>query len=482
MEGKITGKRSWFRPGLLPGLILLLAAGLYLYKIDWRGLWIDEFISLIDAQKMALNDGRFLYYPLLRLWMLFGNSDAWLRGLAVLFALGSVFLLYQLGRHLFGEAAGLIAALMLAVSPLFINHAQEVRYYTLSTCLTLGGTLALVHALEDPTLGTAKLGWAALRFLAIVTVPFNATLLGPDLLVVGMKFYQRRQSLLAFSQLFLALFLLCIPVAVNLMGTVTSGKHHLVGPIPGAGEVLRQLRIFTAFSYPPSPPYWTRFFHLYILLLVGVLGIALVKKPRSEKLVWVAAWAFLPLAAIFTYSHLFQSIWITRYFLFVCPYIFILLAVGFLKIWQQWRRVAIGAALAYAIALGSGLIHYYTTPERYMGAQGEFYRSVAQTINTEERPGDIIVWSITHKTSMPLEHYHRGSAPIYVKERIPEAEFDRSNLERWLRSLPSIPSRLWLVYPNDSQWFCDVVQEQFKIVRTYRELGRCSVLLIAPKT
>ncbi len=115
--------RQW----LFLGLILLLAAALYLYKIDWKGLWIDEFISLIDAQKLRLKDGRFLYYPLLSLWMMFGQSDAWLRGLSVIFALGSVWLLYELGRYLLGETTGLVAALMLALSPYLLKKPGVTR-------------------------------------------------------------------------------------------------------------------------------------------------------------------------------------------------------------------------------------------------------------------------------------------------------------------------------------------------------------------
>ncbi|PWZ67890.1 glycosyltransferase family 39 protein, partial [Staphylococcus pseudintermedius] len=89
---------------------------------------MDELFSIRDAKELRLNVNiRPLYYILLRVWMQFGTSDAWLRGLSVLFGLGSVFLTYQLGRRLAGEKTGLLAALLLALSPLFINHAQEVR-------------------------------------------------------------------------------------------------------------------------------------------------------------------------------------------------------------------------------------------------------------------------------------------------------------------------------------------------------------------
>ncbi len=304
--------------------------------------------------------------------------------------------------------------------------------------------------------------------------------MGPDLLLIGAKFYKQRQRLLAFAKPFLGLIILCIPVAVDLLGTVTSGKHRLVGLTPGVREILRELRILTAFSYPPPPPYLTRFLHLYIVLLVIVLGIAIFKKPRTEAVMWVAGWAFLPLAIIFVYSHLSESIWITRYFMFIAPYIFLLMAVGFLKMWRQWRTIALGVALVYAITVGMGLVHYYNSPKRYMGGNGDLYRGIAQTINAEEKSGDIIVWSSIHGTSMPLEHYHSGSAPIYKKTRIWD-NVDQANVEKWLSTLPPIQSRLWIVYPDPDDIFCDVIQEQFENVKTYEKFGKCGVLLITPK-
>jgi len=390
-------------------------------------------------------------------------------------------LIYKLGRYLFTEAVGLISALLLALSPVFINHAQEVRYYSLSVCLTLAGSLFLAHALENPRSWTMRLGWTITRFLAIITVPFNAVLLAPDFLLVGVKFYKQRRILLAFGPMLVVILVLIVPSAFSLIGGVAAGKHRLVGPIPGIRELFRELRILTFFPYPPRPD-WTLFINLFVLVLLAVLGIALFKKPHLEKIMWVAAWAFLPLAIIFVYSNISASIWITRYFIFVGPYIFILLAIGFLKIWQHWRRLALVTAILYAIAIGTGLVTYYSESKRYMGANGDAYRSIAQTINADEKPGDVIVFSSIHRTSMPLEHYHRGSAPIYLKDPILPEKLDRNHIENWLSSLPSTGSRLWLVSGEGSTLFCDVVNEKFEIIKTYDKFGKCNFSVLKPKT
>ena len=461
--------------GIYISLILLLAAILYLYKLDGRGLWMDELISTADAQKLDFNRGRLLYYILLRGWMWFGSNDAWLRSIAVIFALGSVFLTYQLGCYLCNRSTGLIAAFMMTVSPLFINHAQEVRYYTMSVCLGLAGTLALAYALENPPKLSFRLWWVAMRWLAIITTPLNGALLFPDLLLIGVKFRQQRSKLLAFAIVFLLLIILCLPVAISIVDS--SGAHRLNPPIPGLNEVLRELRIFTVFSYPPPPPYLNKFLQVYIFILLGLLALALLTKKRSEKLLWVATWTFLPLGIIFVFSHLFYSIWITRYLMLISPYLFILLAVGFLQSWQKWRGVAIGIGIIYCIAVGSGIVKYYTSTQRYMGAS-DHYRHIVEIINNNERPGDIIVWSIVHGTSLPLDHYYRGSGTISNKKLISGKNSDRLSVQNWLLTLPPIQSRMWLVYlGNKRQLLREVLEESFTVT-TYQTASYPPVFLV----
>ncbi|MGB7087538.1 MAG: glycosyltransferase family 39 protein, partial [Phormidesmis sp.] len=133
-------------------LILVFATALFTFRLEGEGLWLDELTSIQDADLglWALfkeNQLRPLYYFLLKGWMQFGSSDAWLRSLSVVCAVISVFLLYKLGRRLMGEAEGLIAALLMSVSPVFNNHTQEIRMYILSLCLATAGTLFLTEAL-----------------------------------------------------------------------------------------------------------------------------------------------------------------------------------------------------------------------------------------------------------------------------------------------------------------------------------------------
>lgn len=460
---------------LFISLILLLAVSFYLYKIDYRGLWIDELISLKDAEKLSFNRGRLLYYILLRGWSWFGTNDSWLRSLAVIFALGSIWLTYKLGCYLFNKSTGLIAALMLTISPLFINHAQEVRYYTMSVFLGLAGTLALAYALKNPNKFSFPFWWAGMRWLAIITTPLNGALLFPDLLLIGLNFRQKRAKLFPFTIAFLIIVIFCIPVAISVVNS--SGAHKLNPPIPNLADVLRQLRILTAFSYPPPPPYMTRFLQIYIFILLGLLGIAIFQKKRSEELIWITTWALFPVGIIFVFSHIFYSIWITRYLILVLPYLLILLSIGFIKSWQQWRGITIGIGIMYFIAVITGLTTYYSSTKRYMGSSDQ-YRHIVEIINNNDQPDDTIVWSYIHKAPLPLDHYYDGSATIYSRKLISVNNANRVDLENWLLSLPPIKSRLWLVYlGKDNQRLRKILEENFR-VQTYQKSDYPPVFLV----
>lgn len=475
--------------------ILLLATGLDLYQLGTESLWLDEILSIQDAKELVLPGVRPLYYILLRVWMVFGTSDAWLRGLGVLFGLGSIFLTYQLGRRVVGESTGLIAALLLTLSALFINNSQEVRMYTLSTCLGLGGTLALTHALEQPT-ASSRRWWAGMRLLSLLAVPLNVILLLSDVILVLVRFRKQRRILLAFGKLLLLISILWLPSALALASATPDFMSGWVTalPHPRAYDVVYMLTRFTGWDFGQLDAIalfdkWLfndYFFKTYAFILLSLLTVALLNK-RYPKLRWIATWALLPSATLFLISTFSSTLWINRYLLFVCPYFFILLAAGFRQIWCWQRTVAIVVALIYLVAVGGGLLNYYTYPNR------EDWRGVAQTISLQDQPGDAIGVLFSTRYNLAIEHYYHGDAPIYnVENKFTPLELksgDKAIVEISLDRLPPIKSRLWLVYRRainnsinvqQNQLIQATVGEKFQI-RKHWELDNFDLFLVTKK-
>lgn len=127
---------------LLPSTFYLLAFALRAYRLGELSLWYDEGWSVHlarltpwQALPQIMGPGHThppLYYMLLGLWQaLAGPSEFSMRFLSLAFGVLTVVLGYRLGRELFGQPTGLVAALLLALAPPQIAYSQEARSYTL---------------------------------------------------------------------------------------------------------------------------------------------------------------------------------------------------------------------------------------------------------------------------------------------------------------------------------------------------------------
>jgi len=431
-------------------LILLLATFLFAFRIGNEGLWLDELNSVQDATQNTVGHYlakpiRPLYYLVLMAWMNLGSSDAWLRSISAIFSVISVFLLYRIGRRLAGEREGLIAALLLAISPLIVHHAQEIRMYALSLCLGLAGTTFLVDALlvergQKPSQKTMA-GWMIFRLLGIYTVPLNILILLPDVIAIALRFRQQRAVLVSFAK-WLGLMLLLWSPAVLSVGQASSpnsdyANDHSGATPPGFAEVFRLFKFFTVwpFSVQESAPV-ALFYKVFTLFVAGLMGAGIIRKHRSPKLLWVLAWCVLPVIPILCFSHWVMPIWKTRYVLFVSPYFFILLAAGFTRLWKEWRIAAVTMAVAYAITVSGGLFHYYTVQER------PDYKFNVATLEQHERLGDGMVWSYECCES-GLRRYYDGPMDVY-KNSVNDIE-STDDIPQWLSNFPTGYDRLWLV-------------------------------------
>ena len=134
------------RPHTLLGLIILAGFALRLARLDFQPLWGDEGWSfyfawmspgeLLSATAQDIHPP--LYYLLLSGWLgLAGSSALAGRLFSVMVGTLLVPLGYRTARHLLGMRVGLLAAGLMAVAPLAIYYAQEVRMYGLVTVLGL---------------------------------------------------------------------------------------------------------------------------------------------------------------------------------------------------------------------------------------------------------------------------------------------------------------------------------------------------------
>lgn len=135
---------------------VILATALRLAQLGAESLWLEEAFSVGVVQQRSYTWLLFelpnldpyppAHYLLLKPWIaIVGGSAFATRLLSVLLGVGTVALVYCLGRVLFERRTGVVGAGLVAIAPLHIWYAQEVRMYALLAFLAAATTLALVR-------------------------------------------------------------------------------------------------------------------------------------------------------------------------------------------------------------------------------------------------------------------------------------------------------------------------------------------------
>ena len=484
--------------GWLPiTLILIAAAVIFTYRLGYEGIWIDEFFSIRDATTFQNNflEGyqntrlRPLYYMVLAAWMHLGSSDAWLRIPSVVASLFSVFLIYRLGKRLSEKTTGLIAAALLATSPLFVNHTQEIRMYALSLCLGLAGSLFAADILLTPRDQKPNqksfIGWTVFRLLAIYTVPLNLTLLIPDGILMLLRFRRDRATLISCIKWVCLLLLLWSPTVFIALSEVSPSSEYAQTrgqylAKPGLSNLVYPLKYWMVGPFVTQGSKVAHvFYKLFTLLVAGLVGAGLIHKRKSPALPWAAAWFVIPLIPIILCSLFAAQLWELRYVLFVSPYLFILMAAGFTRLFKDWKPVAILFIAIYTIGMGKALVHYYNVQNR------ADYKFNLATIEQAEQKGDAIVWGHRWHPTLgrsALSHYYKGDAEVYFN---PSFEVDSpEEIEEWIGQVPADHDRIWLVvedFKPMKENFETVVSNTFNIEESFTNYERNSaVFLLTP--
>lgn len=158
--------------------IVVLGLVARLFRIDHQPLWLDEALTSqrahLDVNGLIADSftNRHMptYFLLLRLMSpFFGASDAWLRIPSALFGAMTAGMVFVIARRVGNRNAGIIAGLLMALSPLQVQYGQEARSYTLVTLLitvALWGLLRLARdsaraAVDIRRADAERLGWCA---------------------------------------------------------------------------------------------------------------------------------------------------------------------------------------------------------------------------------------------------------------------------------------------------------------------------------
>lgn len=527
-----------FSRGLRPGqarwlllLLILLAFGLRLWRIEDKSIWWDESLSLYRAQQdvpyILSNRIDFpgasttdqhppLYFVLLHFFIRFaGESDLALRLPSVLWAVLLVPLLYRLGTRLWDRSIGLLAALWGTLSPFYLWYAQEARMYTMLTALTVISLYALWRAFTEQ-----RRAWALLFGLTVIAALFTQylyALLIPGLALLGFFLWPRRASHAAAHHSTSAhrsrrlLWLTILPLLLlpplgygvaQLLPSLNSSRTYV--PL---GIILRDA--LNSFSLGLSVDL-VQVWHLDVLMaLIFVLGVLSLwrQPPRlaqdGSARPWQARGAgftltlgliLLPIILIWIFSFFMPLYMGSRYVIMCSPSFYLGLALGVRSL-SRIKSWAAGLAILLIIAaMGYSTQRYFTHPAYRAKAD---YRSAARHIALNERPGDVIV--VDAPENIPaFVHYYAGDLSVVGVPTIALAgHADPDQVAQTMTELTTRYDRLWLVHcrtmfsdPEDvvSQWLEEhtLLQERILFpsyaddVRLSAHLSHLPILAEAP--
>ncbi|MGB9723135.1 MAG: glycosyltransferase family 39 protein [Chloroflexia bacterium] len=355
------GGRPFPWQGLWLFLLVALAAALRCTTLSFQSLWLDEGYTLVEAGRswgellLALFDPR-QGYPLyilgMKLWSaVWGTGEAALRWPSALAGVCAVPLLHTLGRRLFGRSTGLLAGLLLTLSPLAVWYSQEAKAYAPALLLILAAWLLLWEAGES----NRRSLWYTFAGLVLLTLLAHRLL--AVLALVGQLaylLYLAHQGRLGRRYRPLLLGLLLAVLALSIAGLwLTLGQAGATRQFGTERDWSTLLQTFTQFSLriaptPPEPALepdrraWLLPFAG--AALAGMVALALdlaVSGRRRRRAVFLLSSLAVPPAAFFL-LYLIRPFYYERYLLEALPSYLLLLAVGMVALGRWSVRLGEG--------------------------------------------------------------------------------------------------------------------------------------------
>jgi hypothetical protein len=446
-------------------MVILLAFALRIHRLDGQSMWSDEGLSLYRAQQslasvlgnVIMVDGVVtqdtnppFYFLLLHFWqMVAGESVFALRFLGAALATLSVPVLYGLGTAVYGRRVGLVTAVFLAISPLYVWQSQILRNYGLLLTLNLLSVYGLWRFLAAPTTAWRwLLVWAVAGILGIYTHYFGFFVMAFG--VACLAVFAVRQvaaspgALLRNRRVWLGLGLLALvtlPVIPVALARFQAGQQVDFFYTPLSDFLYHTLNVFGAGIGRNVIHPWWRTWPVFVLAVWGLFVGWQINRCGTW---WIIAYQVIPLGLLWLLSLINPLYNGARHLLIGLPPFLLLCAVGMVGGWQApaVRRVRwVGLALGL-LALGlqaQWLTQQFTADDLRI----DDIRGAAHYLNAVAAPDDLI---ILHDSliGFTFDYYYEGAAPwqaipMYGQQNVAEVT------AVFTTTAASTPGRIWFL-------------------------------------
>lgn len=397
-------------------IILVIAIILRLVRLD-QSLWLDEAINVNVAKALSLKDlvlnyslSDFhppLFHVVLKGWILmFGSSEMVVRLPSVIFGAATVFITYLTGKKLLGNKSGLVAATLLATSPLHIYYSQETRMYMLASLLTSLSVYFFISILERDTF----LRWFG--FIISTGLMLYSDYL-PYLIIPAYGLYLAifrkriaRGTLYAFLPALVLIFIFLIPWLLIFPRQLEGGLSVAAASpawsqVVGSPTLKNFVITFVKFiigriSHDNNLVYALLF--APVGLFVSFLAlISLFRLSVARFILWF--WLGIPIFLGFAIAFV-VPIYAYFRFIFVLPAFYLILASGITTLnWINLTRILLGIAVVINLVATS---IYFTNPK----FQRENWKLATRFVNKNATPKTLVLFEST-RTLAPFDYYNK---------------------------------------------------------------------------
>ncbi|HEY6042701.1 MAG TPA: glycosyltransferase family 39 protein [Anaerolineae bacterium] len=420
-------------------LLVLAAFALRVFHLGAQSLWYDEAFSVYLAQmsvgeimvRTAADIQPPLYYLFLHFWMLLaGPSEFAVRFLSLTFGVLTVPLLSIVAKRLFNETAGIFAALLGAISALYLWYSQEARMYTLITFLGLLASYALLRVI-GPTPAPSRRQSTARRegwLWWLVFTLANTAALYTHYFAVAIITFQFlfalgaiRDRLGSFAKVvfgFIVSFIAFVPWLPFVLTRLGEDASYWRGELK-MDEAIRH--IFINFALGESvleeiarqiTPWWL------VVLFAGTIAYLYARRRGTpgQGVIFSILYLVVPLALLlllFSRNPKFNA----RYLMLASPAFILLLAIGL----SSWLALSLRGRRMTRIISGSALLltsYLLLSTSAYADTNAFFdpaftkpdFRGVANYIAAHATNQDAIILTSGHLFPA-FDYYYRGTLP-----------------------------------------------------------------------
>jgi hypothetical protein len=368
-------------------LICLVAFALRCVGVTGRWLWYDELLSVnfsahgpwaafLTALRFDVHPP--LYYLQLSLWELPSRNDVWLMLNTVVWSTVAVAALAYCAQRLYGWRVGLVAGLLLALSPAALAYCDQVRMYSLLMVLIVWVWYAQERWIGGNT-GKGDLLALVASQLAIVYCHSAGLVMlsGPVLFgFVSVLKTGRREAVVGWFLAQTLVAALAVPaVAIALFRDVGHTR------LPDLSDVVGTWSFLLTGDLSRAP--WAV---SLAILFTAVLAAWAYFDQRLR--LHIATLVVAPLILALVISHALKSIWLARIFITTVPFLCLIVALALTPRQQEQTGVrARWAALAALVAIWAAI----GLAQQLTRTKGDGFRPGAALVHELAQPGDLVL-------------------------------------------------------------------------------------------